>query len=162
MRPHPEPHQGSKPGDAHGQLIIGLTTNLAQAVKPTSISAHLGPFRRSCSRGHMPAIPGSLPDLKHFGHEAMTVKNTYPGGDERRGHARPREAKFMSIPLARLARQWAPLAPCISYISDIISRMSRCKLSPGRNDRRRMKPSRKDHLASSQGLSENSGGIAED
>ena len=35
-------------------------------------------------------------------------------------------------------------------------RMSRCKLSSGRNDRRRMKPGRKDHHVSSQGLSEKS------
>ena len=35
------------------------------------IGAQLGPFRRSCPRGHMQAIPGLdlLPDLSHFGQQ---------------------------------------------------------------------------------------------
>ena len=62
--------------------------------------------------GHMQAIPGLLPDLSHFGHKAMTVQSTYPGGDERRGHAQ--SSKFhLKAPSPIGARQWAP---CISNI----------------------------------------------
>ena len=68
------------------------------------IGAQLGPLRRSCPRGHMQASPGLLPELSHFGHEAFTVQSTYPGGDERRGHAQ--SSKFhlnASVPIG--ARQ---------------------------------------------------------
>ena len=69
--PHSELHEGPQPSDAHRQLIIGLTTDLARAAKPMMIGAQLGPFRRSCPRGHMQAIPGLdlLPDLSHFGQQ---------------------------------------------------------------------------------------------
>ena len=71
-------------------------------------SAQLGPLRRMiCLTGHMQAIPGSLPDLSHFGHEAMTVQSTYPGGDTRRGHAQSSNFHFnASSPVG--AWQWPP------------------------------------------------------
>ena len=63
----------------------------------------------------------------------------------------PRAANFTSMPLAQLAYGNGSLAS-----ATLSRRMSRCKLSSGSNDRRRTKPSRKDHHVSSQGLSENS------
>ena len=87
--------------------MIGLTTNLAPAAKPMMISAQLGPLRRGFPRGHMQAILGLLPDLSHFGHEAMIVKSTFPGGHERRGHAQHSKVNFnASSPLG--APQRAP------------------------------------------------------
>ena len=62
----------------------------------------------------------------------------------------PRVANFISTPLAQSAHGNGPFASAISS-----QMMSRCKLSSGSNDRQCLKPSRKDHHVSSQGLSEN-------
>ena len=61
--------------------------NLAQAARPTLISAQLFPPRTSYPRGHMQPVPGLLSARSQLRHEAMTVKSACPRGNARRGYA---------------------------------------------------------------------------
>ena len=100
------------------------------------IRPEFGPLRGNCPMGHTQAIPASLPALScsHFGHKATTVVTVAraPFAKEMKGEVVPRVAKFMSMPLAQPAHSNRPLAPAAPW------KRSRCKLSSGSNDRRRI------------------------
>ena len=95
----------------------------------------------------MQAIPGLLPAMRNFGCRAMAIESTYPRGNEQRGQAQ--SGKLHVNALGQLAHSNGPLeSPILGNV--------KMQAVIGSNDRRCMKPSRKDHHVSSQGRSENS------
>ena len=93
--------------------------------------------------------PDLLTTLCQPAHESKAVQSPNPRGNERRAHAQVPDC--LSTPTAHLAHTNGCRASAMSS-----RRMSRYKLSLGKSDNRRMKPSTMDHQLSSQGLPANS------